>query len=414
MGAIQTVVDWLEDGARSSQLSEDVLTELCRRMVEAGIPLWRAAVFVTTLHPDFMGRAFYWRDDTGVKVVEAGYQMMETEEYLQSPVVAVYGTRQPLRRHLADPACPDDYPVFKEFRADGATDYVAFPLAFTDGSIHVATWMTRQPGGFTPQQYADLTSVIAPLTRVAEIRALRRTAANLLNTYVGRQAGEQILAGRIRRGHVEAIQAVLWLSDMRGFTARSERLPPEELIDLLNRYFDCQVPAILAYGGEVLKFIGDGLLAIFPLGGNEHDAAEVCRRALICARTAQAQIAALDAPAGEHDAVRFGLALHIGEVMYGNIGGGNRLDFTCIGPAVNLAARLEKRAASLGRAVVASAAFAAHAPGEFIPLGEFAVAGFSAPQTVFGLADPTMPAEGDDAVSRSRSQAGRPGTARTS
>src|SRR3954466_1779171 len=228
MRAIQTVVEWLEDGARSSQLSEDVLTELCRRMAEAGVPLWRVAVFVTTLHPDFMGRAFYWRDDTGIKVVEAGYDMMERDEYLQSPVVAVYGSRPPLRRHLADPACPDDYPVFKEFRADGATDYVAFPLAFTDGSIHVATWMTRQPGGFTPQQYADLTAVIAPLTRVAEIRALRRPASNLLDTYVGRQAGERILAGKIRRGHVEAIQAVLWLSDMRGFTARSERLPPEE------------------------------------------------------------------------------------------------------------------------------------------------------------------------------------------
>jgi adenylate cyclase len=341
--------------------------------------------------------------------------MMESDEYLQSPVVAVYGTREPLRRHLADPKCLDDYPVLKEFRAEGATDYVAFPLIFTDGTIHVATWLTRQPGGFTPQQYADLTAVIPPLTRVAEIRALRRTAANLLNTYVGRQAGEQILAGRIRRGHVEAVQAVLWLSDMRGFTARSERLPQDQLIDLLNRYFDCQVPAILAYGGEVLKFIGDGLLAIFPLSANESDAAEVCRRALICARTAQAQIAELDALPGEHDAVRFGLALHIGEVMYGNIGGGNRLDFTCIGPAVNLAARLEKRAASLGRTVVASAAFAAHAPGEFIPLGEFAVAGFSAPQMVFGLADPTKPAtDGDKAVSRPPFPANRPGTARSS
>jgi adenylate cyclase len=400
-------------------------------MAHAGVPVWRAAVFVTTLHPDTFGRAFYWREDTGIKVVEAGYAMMESDEYLQSPVVGVYGTREPLRRHLADPKCPFDYPVLREFQAEGATDYVAFPLAFTDGTIHVATWLTRQPGGFTPQQYADLTAVIAPLTRVAEIRALRRTAANLLDTYVGRQAGERILAGKIRRGHVEAIQAVLWLSDMRGFTARSERLPPAELIDLLNRYFDCQVPAILAYGGEVLKFIGDGLLAIFPLGtqefgtqefgtqefgtqefgtqelgANQTEAAEVCRRALICARTAQAQIAALGVPPGEHDAVRFGLALHIGEVMYGNIGGGNRLDFTCIGPAVNLAARLEKRAASLGRAVVASTEFAAHVPGEFIPLGEFPVAGFSAPQMIFGLAD------GATAISRSQLPEGRPETAR--
>ena len=118
-----------------------------------------------------------------------------------------------------------------------------------------------------PQQFADLESIIAPLTRVAEIRALRRTATNLLNTYVGRQAGERILAGKIRRGHVEEIRAAIWLSDMRGFTALAERLPPQDLVDLLNRYFDCQVPLILDHGGEVLKFMGDGLLAIFPLAG---------------------------------------------------------------------------------------------------------------------------------------------------
>ncbi|MBX9825317.1 MAG: adenylate/guanylate cyclase domain-containing protein [Xanthobacteraceae bacterium] len=395
MDSIRTVIDWLTDGARSAPLSEDVLEELCRRLVQAGIPLWRVAVFVTTLHPDLMGRAFRWWSESGVKVSEAQYDVLETDDYLKSPVVAVYGTRQPLRRRLADPNCPTDFALLSEFRTEGATDYAAFPLLFTDGSIHVATWTTRQPGGFTPEQYADLEQVIAPLTRVAEIRALRRTATNLLNTYVGRQTGEQILAGRIRRGHVEAIQAAIWLSDMRGFTTLSERLPPQDLIDLLNRYFDCQVPAILNRGGEVLKFIGDGLLAIFPLTGGGEDADEVCRRALTCAREAEAAIAALDPPPGDnHDAIRFGLALHIGQVSYGNIGGGNRLDFTCIGPAVNLAARLEKRASSLGRAIVASAEFAAHVPDEFVPLGEFPVAGFAAPQKLFGIKDQSAPGQG--------------------
>jgi adenylate cyclase len=392
MGDIRTVIDWLMDGARSAALSETILEELCRGMVDAGIPLWRVAVFVTTLHPDYMGRAFYWRAESGVKVSEAEYKIRETDEYLGSPVVAVYGTRQPIRRQLADPDCPIDFAVLKEFRGEGATDYAAFPLIFTDGSIHVATWTTRQPGGFTRKQYADLEAIIAPLTRVAEIRALRRTATNLLDTYVGRQAGEQILAGRIRRGHVEAIHAAIWLSDMRGFTTRSERLPPQQLIDLLNRYFDCQVPAILNYGGEVLKFIGDGLLAIFPLESDGRNANEVCRRALTCAREAESATAALDPPQGaNHDAIRFGLALHIGQVMYGNIGGGNRLDFTCIGPAVNLAARLEKRAAALSRTIVASAEFAAHVADEFFPLGEFPVAGFAAPQQIFGLRDQPAP-----------------------
>jgi adenylate cyclase len=179
MSDIRTVIDWLSDGARSAQLSEDVLEELCRGMAEAGIPLWRVAVFVTTLHPDLMGRAFRWWSESGVQVSEAQYDIKETDDYLKSPVVAVYGTRQPLRRKLADPNCPIDFAVLNEFRAEGATDYVAFPLVFTDGSVHVATWSTRQPGGFTPKQYVDLEQVIAPLTRVAEIRALRRTATNL-------------------------------------------------------------------------------------------------------------------------------------------------------------------------------------------------------------------------------------------
>jgi adenylate cyclase len=384
MGDIRSAVDWLTDGARSGSLSEDVLEELCQRLVGAGVPLWRSAVFVNTLHPDVMGRAFYWEVDKGMRVAEASYAFLDTAEYLSSPVVAVYKVRQPIRRRLADADCTIDFPVLHELKDAGATDYVAFPLFFTEGTIHVATWSTKAPGGFTPQQYNDLEAVMAPLTRVAEIRALRRTATNLLNTYVGRQAGERILAGKIRRGFVEEIRAVIWLSDMRGFTALSERLPPQELVDLLNRYFDCQVPAILEQGGEVLKFIGDGLLAIFPLADGGDD--EVCARALACARKARTDIGALEAPAGA-ERLGFGLALHVGQVLYGNIGGSNRLDFTCIGPAVNLAARIEKVAARLGHTIVGSEAFAAHHPTAFAPLGEFDVAGFAAAQPVFALAD---------------------------
>ena len=383
MQDIKTVVDWLARGAVSGARSEDVLDELCRAMLECGVPLWRVAVFVTTLHPDIMGRSFIWQWETGVKVTAAPFEMMQTATYLDSPVVAVYASRKPIRRRIADPDCPNDFPIVRDLRAEGATDYAAFPLLFFDGTVHVASWTTRQPGGFTAKQFADIEAVIAPLARVAEIRALRRTHANLIETYVGHQTGEKILAGKIRRGYVEAIRAAIWLSDMRGFTTLSERLPPQELIDLLNRYFGAQVPAILEHGGEVLKFMGDGLLAIFPIAGDA-DAAAVCRRALACARAVEARIAEL--PPTENEATRFRLALHAGEVMYGNIGGGDRLDFTCIGPAVNLAARLEKVAAKLGETIVASADFARHLPDEFACRGEFPVAGFAAPQIVYGLA----------------------------
>jgi adenylate cyclase len=383
MRDVQSIVAWLEDGARSAPRADEVLGELCGRLLECGMPLWRVAVFVRTLHPDIMGRAFFWQPGAQVRVETASYEFMDTPEFRDSPVVAVYKTRQALRRHLDDPSCPDDFPLLRGLRDQGATDYVAFPLFFTDGSIHVATWTTKQKGGFTPQQFSDLQSVIAPLARVAEVRALRRTAENLLETYIGNQAGERVMAGKIRRGDVEAIRAAIWLSDMRGFTTLSERLPPKELIDLLNRYFDAQVPAILEGGGEVLKFMGDGLLAIFPIAG-DGDAAAVCRRALTSALAARDRIAEL--PRTENtEGTRFGLALHTGEVMYGNIGGGNRLDFTCIGPAVNLAARLEKVAAKLGATIVASADFARHLPGELVHRGEFPVAGFAAPQTVYGF-----------------------------
>jgi len=383
MKDIKTVVDWLAAGAVSGARSEDVLDELCRAMLACGVPLWRVAVFVTTLHPDIMGRSFIWQRETGVRVTAAPFEMMQTATYLDSPVVAVYASRKPIRRRIADPDSSDDFPIVRDLRAEGATDYAAFPLLFFDGTVHVASWTTQQPGGFTAKQFADIEAVIAPLARVAEIRALRRTHANLIETYVGHQTGEKILAGKIRRGYVEAIRAAIWLSDMRGFTTLSERLPPQELIDLLNRYFGAQVPAILEHGGEVLKFMGDGLLAIFPIAGDA-DAAAVCRRALACAREVEARIAEL--PPIENEATRFRLALHAGEVMYGNIGGGDRLDFTCIGPAVNLAARLEKVAAKLGETIVASADFAGHLPDEFARRGEFPVAGFAAPQIVYGLA----------------------------
>jgi len=384
MKDIKAVVDWLAAGAISGARSEDVLDELCRALLACGLPLWRVAVFVTTPHPDIMGRSFVWQEQAGVKVTAAPFEMMQSARYLDSPVVAVYASRQPIRRHLADPDCPDDFPVVRDLRAEGATDYVAFPLLFFDGSVHVATWTTRQPGGFTAEQLSDLESVIAPLARVAEIRALRRMAGNVIDTYVGHQTGEKILAGKIRRGYVEAIRAAIWLSDMRGFTTLSERLPPQELIDLLNRYFGAQVPPILEHGGEVLKFMGDGLLAIFPIA-DDADADAICRHALACARAVETQVAELPRTA-ENEATRFRVALHAGEVMYGNIGGGNRLDFTCIGPAVNLAARLEKVAGKLGETIVASADFAAHVPGAFARRGEFPVAGFAAPQMVFGLA----------------------------
>jgi adenylate cyclase len=383
----KSIIDWLMDGARSAQRPEAVLADLCDRLCQVGVPLWRAAVFVRTLHPEIIGRRFIWQQSAGVIIADGLFELLENDKYQNSPFVAVIESGRAIRRQLADENHLGEFSLYRELHAQGVTDYLAAPLIFTDGSVHVATWSTRQSGGFTDAQIAAVESILIALARVAEIRALQRTAANLLDVYVGHHAGERILAGRIRRGHTETIHSVIWLSDMRGFTTLADRLPPQVLIDLLNRYFDCQVPAILQYGGEVLKFIGDGLLAIFPLAAGTADAGEVCDRALAAARKAQVSIDSIEMPAnvGNAHGVRFGLALHLGEVLYGNIGSGHRLDFTCIGPAVNLAARLEKLAAGLGRAIILSAEFARHSRIDLEPLGEFAVAGFAAKQSAFGL-----------------------------
>jgi len=383
----RSVADWLMDGARSAGEPQQVLAEICERLTRCGIPLWRVAVFVQTLHPDIVGRRLLWRQGVPVEISTFSYAGLSSEEFLKSPVKQVYDTGTPIRRRLADPGRPDDFPILAELRAEGITDYLASPLIFTDGAVQVVTNTTRQPGGFTEGEIAGLEAILLPLARVTEIRSIRRLTGNLLDTYVGHHAGERILAGRIRRGDTEAIDAAIWLSDMRRFTTLADHLPPATLIGLLNRYFDCQVPAILEAGGEVLKFMGDGLLAIFPIDGVAVEA--VCARALAAALAAREAVSALSAGHGVAAAgqLRFGLALHLGEVLYGNIGGGNRLDFTCIGPAVNLAARLEKLAGRLGRTILASGDFAARCGPGLVPVGDFTLAGFAATQTVYGRAD---------------------------
>ena len=384
------MVEWLVDGARSARQPQDVLAELCDRLLACGLPLHRVAVFITTLHPDVMGRRFLWRHGEGVQVTEADYDVLESDTYRRSPVPVVFERALAIRRRLADPACPDDYEILAEMRAEGVTDYLIQPLPFTNGEVHAVSWTTRRPSGFGDDDMAALEAIRPPLARLAEVYALRRIAATLLNTYVGRDAGERILQGRIRRGDIERIDAVILLSDLRDFTAQSNRLPGEAVIGLLNSYFDCLVPPIEAHGGEVLKFVGDGLLGIFPVAA---DPREACRGALAAAAEARAALSEANAERAAHGEPeqRFGLALHLGEVLYGNIGSAGRLDFTTIGPAVNLTARLETLARDLGRDLVASTAFARHSPEPLHSLGTFRLRGFQTPEEVFAPADgPTI------------------------
>jgi adenylate cyclase len=384
---LEKLTKWLMDGARSAPTPTTFLKEMCDRLVVAGLPLWRVGGFVQTLHPDVFGRSFVWRPGAEIVVSSADFDLPDTPEFKNSPVAILYASGHEVRYRLDDPESRR-FPFFDEMRAEGVTEYIALPLLFTDGTIHASTWCTTAEGGFTGEHLAALRAVIPPFSRLAEIHAMRRTAAALLDTYVGNRAGERILAGQIRRGHAEDMQAAIWLSDLRGFTSLSDRLAPEAVIDILNQYFDCQVPVIREHGGEILKFMGDGLLAVFPIAKDGGNLSAVCGQALEASRKARANVDAMHYPSG--DAVehfRFGVALHIGGILFGNIGGMSRLDFTCIGPSVNLAARLEKIAARLHRTVVASAAFAGACAHDWTDLGEFPIAGFSQAQRVFGLSD---------------------------
>jgi adenylate cyclase len=384
---LDSIVAWLGDGAPGASRPEAVLDQLCRRLVRCGLPLHRVAVFVRTLHPNVMGRRFLWLRGKGVERTEARYEVLDSDLFLDNPLAVVFRTAQPIRRHIADPECPDDFQIIGELRAEGVSDYLVQPLTFTNGEVHAVSWTTKKPGGFGAADLTALSAVRPALSRLTEIYALRRTAASLLETYVGRGPGERILKGRIRRGDTDSIQAVLLLSDLRDFTPLSGELPGAQVIELLNAYFDCLIPPIEDHGGEVLKFLGDGLLAIFRIEGGGTAAGARCKAALAAARDALANLEAGNRSLHRDRRARLkcGLALHLGEVLYGNIGGSGRLDFTTIGPAVNLTARLEGLTGELGRTLVASAAFAEHCPDALVPLGRFALKGFAEAQEVFGL-----------------------------
>jgi adenylate cyclase len=381
---LEKLIKWLTDGVPTPT---QLLSETCERLIAAGVPLWRVGAVVRTLHPDAFGRSFVWRPGSDVVINTIGFDVPESPQFTQSPLAILYASGHEFRYRMDDPET-QGFPFFDDMRKEGVTDYIALPMRFTDGTMHATSWTTKAPGGFTDAHLAALRAIIPPFARLGEIFAMRRTAAALLDTYVGNRAGERIWAGQIRRGHAEAMQAAIWLSDLRGFTALSDRLAARTVVDILNQYFDCQVPAIRKHGGEILKFMGDGLLAVFPIASDGGNLGEVCARVLDAAREARASVDAMRYASGEGtERFRFGVALHIGEILFGNIGGMSRLDFTCIGPAVNLAARLEKIAGKLSRTVVASAAFAGVSKEGWTELGEFPIAGFSKPQRVFGLGD---------------------------
>jgi adenylate cyclase len=386
--AAQAVIDWLLHDARRATRMREFGDELCRHMMEAGLPIWRAFCGVQTLHPLVRRTAYVWNRESGIDRWILEHERADIPQLRNSPLVAVERSGKPLRRRLEDPDCPMDYPVLEEIRQGGGTDYIVLPMVFSSGEINVVSWTTDRSGGFTDDDIAGLTDITEMLALIVELQTSRRIARQVLDTYVGRRTGWRVLSGEVHQGSREEIDAVIWYCDLRGFTTLTDRLPLDQVIMFLNDYFGIVGEAIAVEGGEILKFIGDAMLAIFELG-DKAETAERCAAALRAARVARERVAERNAERRKEDQpeIAFGLALHLGSVSYGNIGAPDRLDFTVIGPAVNHAARLEGLTPGIGRGVVTSASFAEALTESLEDLGAYALRGVREPQRVFAPRD---------------------------
>src|SRR5712691_11783116 len=355
-GSLDGVAEWLVGPARRIASGARAFDDFAWRMLATGLPLLRVTMHSTTLHPQFLGATFVWFRTTG-KTVQTliAHEVRDLIRDEENPVRRVVVGGETLRRRIDVADAVLDFPILHDLKAQGATDYLALPVAGAHGGYnYMVSYVTDRPGGFTEPEIADLTRVSQRLPVVADMYSQRSIASNVLNAYLG------------------------------GFTERSDRLPGERMIALLNALFDAQAKAIHDHGGEILKFIGDGLLAIFPIE-TPGAAAEAARHALEAAIEALATVRGLGeglAAAGEPP-LEIVVALHAGTVIYGNVGSADRLDFTVIGPAVNLVSRVEAVAKTLNLPIVVSDEFARAYGGPLRSLGTHQLRGLVTPHELF-------------------------------
>ena len=378
---------WLLTESPQVENGIELFDELCWRLLGDDVPLWRATLHVGTLHPQILGIGVrWWRERKIVENYRILHGSEDTDEYRLSPIRQTIERGKPFRQRLDRPL--PESPLLERIRRAGGTDYLALPLNRTFRRFPVVTWTTDRPQGFAAPDIAKLEDLNPALAVIVEAREARRISANLLDTYLGPQAGRRILAGQIKRAEGERMRAVIIVTDLRNFTGLSDRLPGDAVIALLDDYFDAMVPPIQEAGGEILKFMGDGVLAIFPADDDE-DFAPASLRALAAATRGLDRLAATNRERAENaqPELRCGIGLHLGEVIYGNVGAADRLDFTVIGPAVNLASRIEGLTKRLSRPLLTSRAFAEICPQPLVSLGLHPVRGLYHPEEVFGLPD---------------------------
>jgi adenylate cyclase len=374
--------DWLIRDARFLPGNPEILAEFCEKVATAGVPIDRVSLHQRAFHPQYRGVSRIWRPGQALEEKYLDHGIEKTATYIESPVRLVVEEQQSLNWHLGGNHTLL-FPVLEELREQGFTHYVVEPLVYAVGTVNAFAWATKRPGGFSAAEMQFIRDILPAYAAVTELKALRRFIGGVLTTYVGAEAGKLVLDGQVRRGDVREITAALMLFDLRDFTMMSDRLSPRAVIRMLNSYFDCVMPPVQEHGGEVVEIMGDGVLAIFHQGA-DRTAAEACSSALAAAK---AGLAALVERNRRHPGTQLnaGVALHYGKVSYGNIGSGNRLDFTVIGPDVNLTARIERFCRELDRSLIMSEAFANTLSRPMWEIGHFEIRGFAKMQRLFEL-----------------------------
>ena len=382
------LVPWLVREAWKAASTEELLQHLARALVAEGMPLSRMRLVIQTLNPQLFALNYTWRRETdAVTEFQATHAGLQSSQFLDSPFAVIFKGEGGVRRRLDVPEPKLDFPILEDLVAEGATDYVAMPMRFSDGQINIVTLVSHAPGGFSTESLGQLHEVLPNLSRQLEAHAQRISSLSLLQTYLGHNTGARVLKGLVKRGDGEDIHAVIFFSDLRDSTVLAESLSREDYLAALNQYFDAMAGSVTEQGGEVLKFIGDALLAIFPIDDSDSRRPEACISALAAVRDAEQRIAEVNAARRDEGEapLAVGISLHRGDLTYGNIGSERRLDFTVIGSAVNEAARLEELSKTLGSPVVVSSAFARSIPGELLSLGCHNLRGVREEQEIFTL-----------------------------
>ncbi|MEM7405530.1 MAG: adenylate/guanylate cyclase domain-containing protein [Pseudomonadota bacterium] len=385
--SIDPVVDWLLHKGRYENEPEALLASICTRVQAAGLPIDRVTVFISTLHPQYFGFSLSWQDGATQRVYGEHGALIESP-LQNSPMRDIASGQRVIRRRLEDPDCPLDYPILHDLKADGYTDYLIVELVFSSGQRNGVSLATRAPGGFDDHDIQETERILHLFALLMENNTNQGIAANLMDTYLGTISGARVLQGQIKRGDGDQIDAVIWFSDLRESTRLAETLGHERFLALLNDYFEATAGAVLDHGGEVLRFIGDASLAVFPIASVD-DTADICARSLEAARDARARVAVINAKRSAESLPGFsyGVGLHRGEVLYGNIGTHNRLEFSVIGPAANETARIEALCKSTGSDVVISESVIQHVGGQtsWPSLGHHALRGVDRAIEIFAL-----------------------------